>query len=460
MKIADVGEHVAAGNQFVPRGLPCNDGQSVDLPASLTEADSPLKISEGRAKRARRQDDKPGPPDQSPGRGRELPAVARDERPRAPVGVTPADILDRWLHEGPLVRVPTGITALDEACRGGLPIPWRMIIVGAPSAGKTALQVVIADQLARTLGTAGAYVGILAVDEDPDDLLVRLLQIAGFTVAEAEARAPEVLARMDEALKTVNVRLYDAQHTIESAAADLALHAHTAGKQAALFIDSMHSVRSATCRAEASGREIVDANGAAIRHVATQHRMLVVTTAEANRASYRQRKPGPEEQMNDLAAGAESRVIEYVAQTQLVLRTPPDHPDIVHVRIAKNRRAIRGGEFWLRLDREAHSLTECEAPAETTGEGRGRSGAARIRNHAEDDARALSKVIAENPRLGVRKLRETVGPGRLGWGVKRLDNAIARLKQGVDGFRLVNEGDNQAKQYVLEPIGERDASHA
>jgi KaiC/GvpD/RAD55 family RecA-like ATPase len=459
MKIADVGEHVAAGRPFVARGVPCNDGQSEDLSASLTEADSPLKISEGHAKRGRRQNAKPGPSDQSPSPGRDLPAEARNERRSPPVGITPADILDRWLHEGPLVRVPTGIAALDEACRGGLPIPWRMIIVGAPSAGKTAMQIVIADHLARALGAAGAYVGILAVDEDPDDLLVRLLQIAGFTVAEAEARAPDMLARMDEALKTVNVRLYDAQHTIESAAADLALHAHAAGRQAALFIDSMHSVRSATCRTEATGREIVDANGAAIRQVATQYRMLVVTTAEANRASYRQRKPGPDEQMNDLAAGAESRVIEYVAQTQLVLRTPPDHPDIVHVRVAKNRRAIRGVEFWLRLDREAHSLTECEAPTETTSQGRGRPSGGRARTDIEDDARALSKLVAENPRLSVRKLREKVGPGRLGWGIERLNKAVARLKEGVDGFRLANEGVDQAKQFILQPMGDDDAPH-
>jgi len=87
--------------------------------------------------------------------------------------------------------------------------------------------------------------------------------------------------------------------------------------------------------------------------------MLVISTSEANRAAYRDLGQA----QNDIAAGAESRAIEYSAQTQLVLRTPPGHPDVVHVKVAKNRRALRG-ELFLKLDGEFHELTQCTNPVE------------------------------------------------------------------------------------------------
>src|SRR5450432_984912 len=74
---------------------------------------------------------------------------------------SPADVVERWGREGPLVRVPTGIAPFDQACRGGLPIPWRVLIVGAPSAGKTLVAVTIADTLARALADVGLCVGVL-----------------------------------------------------------------------------------------------------------------------------------------------------------------------------------------------------------------------------------------------------------------------------------------------------------
>jgi len=80
--------------------------------------------------------------------------------------LSPSGIVAAWRTEGRLVRVPTGIEPLDRMCRGGLPVPWRVILVGAPSAGKTALAVVIAYMLASACFDAGLCVGILAVDEE------------------------------------------------------------------------------------------------------------------------------------------------------------------------------------------------------------------------------------------------------------------------------------------------------
>src|SRR5262249_32813714 len=92
-----------------------------------------------------------------------------NERSSASVSESMVSILDRWENEGAILRVPTGFAALDAACRGGFAIPSRVIVVGAPSAGKTALVMVL---LQRFI-SAGVVCGVLGVDEEPDDLCIR-----------------------------------------------------------------------------------------------------------------------------------------------------------------------------------------------------------------------------------------------------------------------------------------------
>jgi hypothetical protein len=296
---------------------------------------------------------------------------------------------------------------------------------------------------------------VLAVDEDPDDLLIRLAQIAGFTVTQAESRDPNLLAQIDEALKPLHIRLYDSTQTIESAARDLAPWARSRGKQAVLCIDSLQAVRSELQQQATSTRELVEANVAAIRRVSTEHRLLVISTSEANRAAYRLRKPGADEQ-NDLAAGAESRTIEFSAQTLLVLRTPPDHPDIVHVRVAKNRGATRGVEFWLQLDRERHSLRECAEPPKTgSSESAAPMSAERRMRALRSDAVALADLVEATPHLSERGLRDAVKP--LHWGVARLDGAKQYLQDhGVNGLYLRNAGSSRLAEWELVRRSEVD----
>jgi len=358
-----------------------------------------------------------------------------------PAGIyTPVEIVEQWKKDGPLVRIATGIAPLDELCRGGLPIPWRVMIVGAPSAAKTGLATVIADSIARRASEAGLCVGILAVDEEPEDINVRLAQIAGFTVEQAEVRAPKTLVRMAEKLKPVRIRLYDASWTIEAAGMNLAAWAHREKRRAAFIIDSIQAASSnlgAEREAEwNSPRAIVEANVKAMRGVATEHRMLVAATSEANRASYRT-NDGRGNETNDLAAGAESRAIEFGAQTQLMLRVVAN--GVIHVRVAKNRRALTG-EFWLRLDRERHALTPCENPepnAEDMVDARNEE----RRSQVERDAIALAKAVRAQPGLGSRDLRAAVRG--LGWGSDRADAARVRLMKGIKGMKLVNRGKHE-----------------
>lgn len=253
---------------------------------------------------------------------------------------------------------------------------------------------------------------------------------------------------MAAALAEVPIRLYGAEHTIEDAAKDLAQFA--AGRPCALFADSQQTVRSS--RKTDGPRERIEAVAAAQREAAELYRMISVSTSEANRASYRNAEAATSS--NDLAAGAESRAIEFSAQTLLMLRTPKDHPDIIHVRVAKNRRASTG-EFWLRIDREKHSLTQCEDPTNTsTSEDTKRT---ERRRNILQDAQCLAKVL-DGTALGERELRAALRVAGYGWGTDRTDAAKKWLRDcGVAlavgrRVRLVDATpDNGKRSWRLEP---------
>jgi hypothetical protein len=371
------------------------------------------------------------------------PAAPNGKGSHHPEASTATSIVMKWIAEGPLVRLATGVPTLDELSRGGLPIPWRVMVVGAPSAGKTATAITVADNLARN----GVAVGVLAVDEDPDDLLVRFAQMAGFTVADAELRDPVILHHVVTALGGLPLRFYDARFTIEAAAKDLAAWSTAAGLRAALFVDSLQTAHSESSGGAKSPREHVEGNVRAIRTVSTEHRLLVIATSEANRAAYRGGETG--EQQADLAAGAESRSIEFGGQTLLVLRTPKGHADVVHVRIAKNRRA-RVGEFWLKLDRDRHTLTECSDPAagaerEPDPERQREANVALL----ETKAKQLAKIVREHPGIGERDLRAAVRAAGLSWGRETYDAVKALLVKGLVGSRMVNRGTAKASEWHL-----------
>jgi replicative DNA helicase len=358
-----------------------------------------------------------------------------------PSPVTAPEVVLRWKDEGPLERIPTGVAPLDRMSHGGLPFPWRVQVVGAPSAAKTFLMM----EIAHSLSLAEVCVGVHAVDEEPDDDVVRLAQRAGFSIAETERREPETLDRIAAALPSV--RFYDATHTMEMVVADVAAWAKETKRPGAVFFDSLQTVRSAGGAAANSPRELVEANVSVMRWAATAHRLLVVATVEANRNSYRTEDAA--ETTNDLAAGAESRSIEYGAQTQLVLRTPKGHADVVHVRVAKNRRGDRG-EFWLRLDRDRHALVECGNPREDPAVAQKVDDAKRAgtRSAVLRDAEIMANTVRRNPGIGERKLRAVLKANGHGWGVERIDAAKHVLGEGVNGERMVNRGTHASQRLV------------
>ena len=366
--------------------------------------------------------------------------------------VTAGDVLDQWSNDGPVVRVPTGIVELDLLCSGGLKVPRAVVIVGAPGAGKTFLEITIANTMART--PTGPCVGILAVDERPGDVMTRLVQMAGFSRADAERRDPDVIARMREALAGVRVRLYGGTCTIKQAADDLASWAASEERRPVLFADSLQAVHPAKREKDRdlSEREKVERNVDAMTEACEKHKMLVIATSEANRASYRSKKSADETDAK--AAGAESRAIEYGAETQLMLRTPEGHPGVIHVEVAKNRGDISERAFWLKLDREKHTLTECDEPDTDPSAVSPKSQRVQKVKLAQvhQDAKALTDVATDSPGLSVRKLYAATGARGLGIGRDRFDAALSLLRDGFGGKHLVNRATGQACEWHVEDI--------
>jgi replicative DNA helicase len=129
------------------------------------------------------------------------------------------------------------------------------------------------------------------------------------------------------------MRFYDATWCIEAAGADLAAFAKERGTVAVLGVDSVQAARSATEGGKTSRYDEVTARVAAIRSVASEHRMLVIATSEMSRGAYRD----PKNKINDMAAGKESGAIEYSARLLLSLRNVPKEPDLIELRIVKSK---------------------------------------------------------------------------------------------------------------------------
>lgn len=335
-------------------------------------------------------------------------------------GRSPADVLSRWRNDGPLVHIPTGIVALDHMTGGGPVLGTRIYCNGAPNAGKTALAVQVAD----TWSQFGLVVGILGIDEEPDDLLQRFLQRRGWPRQATEQRDPVELDRMERQVAELPIVFYSHEDTIESAGADLARRAKAAGKPAALFVDSIQSAAEGEDRKAA-----VAAAAASARAVASRHRMIVWCTSEMNRAAYRSAVSAAEQ--NGMAAGADSRNIEFQARVLLNLTSIAGEGDRIECRVVKNKlgRDHLASEqgIVLHLNRATQELTEDTTflvPAATNPKD-----SAKSKELLKDQA-LLAELIARQPGIGGKDL-ETACRTRAGCGTKRFGSARYALGEAV-----------------------------
>jgi hypothetical protein len=340
---------------------------------------------------------------------REAADIARDGARRP---FTVADVITAWRAEGPLVHEPTGFAELDKRTGGGPVYGSRIYVMGAPDAGKTAMQVALAHTWARR----GIVVGYHAVDEEAGDVVTRLAQRAGYQRRDCEERDAILL---DDFARHIGVDdtlfIYDASWTIEAASNDLAQRA--TGRRIAYFGDSIQTLECEAERGPADARpksirECVSARVIALRSAATRHRMIAIAASEMNRTAYRTVNAADE--VNDLASAKESGAIEYSARILLALRNVPSDvaENVIECRIAKNKHGPTGATpIYFAIDRTHMTLEETGAPDVPSKED---AAAARIDARLDRDAPALVKLVLDAPGIGMTQLRAKAHAAKLG----------------------------------------------
>jgi len=322
------------------------------------------KISDGRA----RGDTPIGSVRDEAPKAKGSPSEAASGNAIARQRVTLADAFRMRRQQGPLEREPTEIASLDRWLGGGLPYGTTIALVGLPDVAKTLVCV----QIAHTYARRGIACGLYTTDEEIGDSLVRLVQrtpIDGapssehFTRADYERGGDDLIELMQAAVGELPLVYYDAEWTVESAAADLHAYAHSLGTRAALFVDSVQTVTCDALRSieEASERRQVSENARAIRRAGVRYAMITAFTSESNREHGKAKRRG--EKGIAMSAGAESRAIEFRSRAQLVLSPAGD--DLIEVAIPKNKLGPRSGDdpaFFLRIDRARQELSEAPAP--------------------------------------------------------------------------------------------------
>jgi len=315
--------------------------------------------------------------------------------PALPALDAPVAVL-RGMHEQG-DPIPTGLAVLDDRLRGGMRRGKALVIGGTAGAGKTALGL----QIGRTMAEAGCAVACLMADEGREPAVIRLGQQLGWERAQIEDGLEGALAGIAQVLERA-VLLFpdpdaDADVTVEGVAEAL-VRAHPE-RQGVLFVDSIQTVRT---RRGATGlpslRERIMENARTARRMALEHNLVVLYTSEVNRSWYRARKE--EDRASDLAAFAEAR-IEFSADVLLTMRSLDDDPDLVEVRIPKNRLGARSG-FLLRLNRERARFTEVD------GDPRQDVQDVALTRRAEEATATLLRALTEHPGLTRGQLQEIV----------------------------------------------------
>jgi KaiC/GvpD/RAD55 family RecA-like ATPase len=352
--------------------------------------------------------------------------VLADERPCAWTGVYDvAGILARSGSNGP--RFLTGLAPLDEAlaskhdpARRGVLLGRVLGICGAPWQGKS----VLVCQCARELASQGLRVVLLVDDEPREDAAERIGQGFGFRHAELNPEYPGTLERLRNVAADVDLSILPDDEeerprpTIEEAAEFLTSTPNRLGH--VLGLDSLHKSRSRTEGDRDDERTRIDKRMSAVK-VLRRHGVLVLFTAEVNRASYASRDP--ERRQSALAAGAESRSIEYGSDVLLFLSQDHDDDGLVRVELPKNRVGRRRVAFSMRLEPgPARFVGVAEESITREREGRraeklGELGSTIVRT-LRDAPAGLSGAAIEAERLGARDdvrkaLRAAVESGRV-----------------------------------------------
>lgn len=246
---------------------------------------------------------------------------------------------------------------LDRDTRGGIPRGKRVVLVGMPGGCKTMMAVF----WAWLWEAAGAFLVYLAADDSPENVAMRLGQLAGYSRDDLEADDDDMRRAAAEKLAGRRIQLLDGEDAWLEDAIE-AVAAAPPGSQPVLIVDSLQTVRSREAQGIDSIRERISTVMAALRSPARAG-AIVVAISEMARGGYRDGDRSRE--VSALAAAKESGSIEYGADLLLGLRMVKDEVGQFEVEIAKNRlgRVPPADErIRLRLDFTSASLSEIAAP--------------------------------------------------------------------------------------------------
>ncbi len=360
-----------------------------------------------------------------------LEAAKRDGPAALPSLDAPVVVLRKSQNQGD--PIPTGLSVLDARMRGGMRPGKALVIGGTPFAGKTALGI----QIVKAAVDGGCVAACLMADEGRESAIVRLGQQLGYARADLESGQDPTLDAMERDLAERAILFPDpdgeGDFTLEGVAE--ALVAAYPDRRKILLVDSVQTVR--TRRAEGdqpSIRERVMDNARTARRLAVEHGLVVIYTSEVNRSWYRNRKA--EDRSTDLAAFAEAR-IEFSGDTLLLLRANDEDPDLVEIRLPKNRLGTRQ-PFFLRMDQPRSLFAVVEGDP-----------SASLRNAAEEQliekqVQSILQALQKSPGLTLTHLGQVVGGTR-----KAFLDAVRRVK---DSGVVTWKQDGRAIRHYLSEV--------
>lgn len=255
-------------------------------------------------------------------------------------------------------RVPLGIPVADRALDGGLPQGLVTVIQGPPGSAKTAL----GTQAAVNAFKKDYLVACIFKDEGRRAGCIRVGQQLGLERRKLEESDPYTMTEFEDLLKQGRGRIYVPDADASEGVLEKVLYDFepTGYAQKFLLVDSLQSVRADCAEALDSLREQIEAK-MRLLEFAAKRGLTVVVISETNRSFYRARSES--QRIAPIAAGAESRSIEYVARVLITLQVERNAlVDPVKASIDKN--SAPGGEkprFQLRLDSATARLYEIDA---------------------------------------------------------------------------------------------------
>lgn len=249
------------------------------------------------------------------------------------------DVLTR-LEEGGAPATPTGFTDLDRLLVGGLQHGTLTTVAARPGAGKTVIGLQVALNVAATRG----HVGFTSLEMTRTDLLLRgvsalakvdygrLQRSPGEPLSAAEWTA---VRRATESVRDSGLNVsHRTTATVAAIRADIRHMIRTKGRCDLWVIDYLQLVSPADKRV--IREQQVAQMTRALKQTALELGVPIVLLAQLNRDG---EKAGRPPIITDLR---ESGSIEQDSDNVILLHRTDDHPDVLAVRVAKNRRGPQG----------------------------------------------------------------------------------------------------------------------